>query len=88
MGRRAAARAHRYVTDERRFGELFTEMERVGIDPHSFPAGVTVPHDLAVKILRVLPNGAGPAAFLTAVREEHQILQAKTPPSRPREPRP
>ena len=66
------------MTDERRFGELFTEMERVGIDPHSFPAGVTVPHDLAVKILRVLPDGAGPAAFLTAVREEHQILRANT----------
>ena len=66
------------MTDERRFVELFTEMERVGIDPHSFPAGVTVPHDLAVKILRVLPDGAGPAAFLTAVREEHQILRANT----------
>ena len=64
------------MTDERRFGELFTEMERVGIDPHGFPAGVTVEHELAVKILRVLPDGAGPAAFLTAVREEQQILRA------------
>jgi len=64
------------MTDERRFGELFTEMERVGIDPHSFPAGVTVQHDLAVKILRVLPDGAGPAAFLTAVREEQQLMRA------------
>ena len=76
------------MTDERRFGELFTEMERVGIDPHSFPAGVTVQHDLAVRILRVLPDGAGPVAFLTAVREEQQIIRSKTPPSRPREPRP
>ena len=64
------------MTDERRFGELFTEMERAGIDPHSFPAGVTVQHDLAVKILRVLPDGAGPVAFLTAVREEQQLLRA------------
>lgn len=64
------------MTDERRFGELVTEMERVGIDPHSFPAGITVQHDLAVKILRVLPDDAGPAAFLTAVREEQQILRA------------
>jgi hypothetical protein len=76
------------MTDERRFGELFTEMKRVGIDPHRFPAGVTVKHELAVKILRVLPDGAGPEAFLTAVREEQQIIRAKTPPSRPREPRP
>jgi hypothetical protein len=64
------------MTDARRFGELFTEMERVGIDPHRFPAGVTVKHDLAVKILRVLPDGAGPEAFLTAVREEQQIMRA------------
>ncbi|CAN5474403.1 hypothetical protein BH09GEM1_BH09GEM1_28890 [soil metagenome] len=64
------------MSDERRFSELFTEMERVGIDPHGFPAGVTVQHELAVKILRVLPDGAGPAAFLTAVREEQQILRA------------
>ena len=76
------------MTDERRFGELFTEMERVGIDPHSFPAGVTVQRELAVKILRVLPDGAGPAAFLTAVREEQQIIRSTTPPSRPKEPRP
>jgi hypothetical protein len=66
------------MADERQFGELFTEMERVGIDPHSFPAGVTVKHELAVKILRVLPDGAGPEAFLTAVREEQQILRANS----------
>ncbi len=66
------------VADERRFGELFAEMERVGIDPHGFPAGVAVEHDLAVKILRVLPDGVGPAAFLTAVREEQQLLRANT----------
>ena len=76
------------MSDERQFGELFTEMERVGIDPHRFPAGITVKHELAVKILRVLPDGAGPEAFLTAVREEHQIIRSMTPPSRPREPRP
>jgi hypothetical protein len=64
------------MSDERRFGELFTEMERVGIDPHRFPAGVDVKHDLAVKILRVLPTGAGPEAFLTAVREEQQLMRA------------
>jgi hypothetical protein len=64
------------MTDERQFGELFAEMERVGIDPHGFPAGVTVKHELALEILRVLPDGAGPAAFLTAVREEQQLMRA------------
>ena len=66
------------MTDERRFGELFTEMERVGIDPHRFPAGVAMPQELAVRILRVLPDGAGPEAFLTAVREEQQIMRANS----------
>ena len=64
------------MTDERQFGELFSEMERVGIDPHRFPAGLTVKHEFAVKILRVLPDGAGPEAFLTAVREEQQLMRA------------
>ena len=50
-------------------------MERVGIDPHAFPAGLTVSHELAVRILRVLPAGAGPAAFLTAIREEQQLMR-------------
>ena len=58
------------MTDERRFSELLTEMERVGIDPSHFPAGLTVPGDEAIRILRVLPDGAGPEAFLTAIREE------------------
>ena len=57
-------------------GELWTEMERVGIDPHAFPAGLTVSHELAVQILRVLPAGAGPAAFLTAIREEQLLLRS------------
>jgi hypothetical protein len=65
------------MTDERRFGELFNEMERVGIDPHRFPAGVTVKREVAVRILRVLPDGAGPEAFLTAVREEQQIMRSQ-----------
>ncbi|MEO7455640.1 MAG: hypothetical protein ABIY52_05215 [Gemmatimonadaceae bacterium] len=58
------------MTDERRFGELWSEMERVGIDPHQFPAGVSVEREEALRILRVLPDGAGPVAFLTAIREE------------------
>ncbi|MEP7000108.1 MAG: hypothetical protein ABI969_06500 [bacterium] len=58
------------MSDERSFGELWLEMERVGIDPHAFPAGVDVSHEIALRILRVLPDGAGPESFLTAIREE------------------
>lgn len=60
------------MTDERQFDELLTEFKRVGVDLHSFPAGITVVRDDAIRILRALPDGAGPAAFLSAVRLEQQ----------------
>jgi len=66
------------MTDERRFDELIAEFERVGVDPNSFPAGIDVTRDTAMRILRSLPNGAGPAAFLARVREEQ--LVPRTPP--------
>lgn len=56
------------MTDERRFSELLTEFERVGVDLNSFPAGITVKREDAIRILRSLPDGAGPAAFLSRVR--------------------
>ena len=66
------------MTDERRFDELLAEFERVGVDLNSFPAGIDVHRDAAMRILRSLPDGAGPAAFLARVREEQ--LVPKTPP--------
>ena len=60
------------MTDERRFEELITEFERVGVDPHSFPAGITVRREDALRILQGLPDGAGPAAFLAQVRDNQQ----------------
>jgi hypothetical protein len=65
------------MTDERRFEELLAEFERVGVDLHSFPAGITVRRDEAMRILQSLPDAAGPAAFLARIREEQQT---KTPP--------
>ena len=50
------------MTDERRFEELLAEFERVGVDLHSFPAGITVQRDEAMRILQSLPDQAGPAA--------------------------
>ena len=66
------------MTDERRFDELLAEFERVGVDLNSFPAGIDVHRVAAMRILRSLPDGAGPAAFLARVREEQ--LVPKTPP--------
>ena len=58
------------MTDERRFEELLMEFERVGVDLNSFPAGIGVRRDDAMRILRGLPDGAGPAAFLARVRQD------------------
>ncbi|HET9796510.1 MAG TPA: hypothetical protein VFP90_00910 [Gemmatimonadaceae bacterium] len=60
------------MTDERRFEELLSEFTRVGVDLDSFPAGIGVHRDDALRILRALPDGAGPAAFLSRVRHEQQ----------------
>ena len=62
------------MTDERRFEELLSEFKRVGVDLDSFPAGIGVHRDDALRILRSLPDGAGPAAFLSRVRHEHQAI--------------
>jgi hypothetical protein len=66
------------MTDERRFEELLVEFERVGVDLHSFPAGITVRREDAIRILKSLPDDAGPAAFLARVRQEQ--IQSRTPP--------
>jgi hypothetical protein len=58
------------MTDERRFEELLAEFTRVGVDLDSFPAGIGVHREDALRILRSLPDGAGPAAFLSRVRME------------------
>ncbi|MFL5607181.1 MAG: hypothetical protein ACJ8AD_12095 [Gemmatimonadaceae bacterium] len=65
------------MTDERRFEELLAEFERIGVDLHSFPAGLMVSREEALNILRSLPDDAGPAAFLARVRE---ALQNRSPP--------
>jgi hypothetical protein len=66
------------MTDERRFSELLLEFERVGVDPNSFPAGITVHPEDAMRILRSLPDDAGPGAFLARIRETQQ--SRNTPP--------
>ena len=56
------------MTDERHFEELLVEFERIGVDPNSFPAGITVRPDHALRILRSLPDDVGPGAFLARIR--------------------
>ena len=66
------------MTDERRFEELLTEFKRVGVDLDSFPAGIGVHRDDALRILRSLPDGAGPGAFLSRVRHEQQTTSGSS----------
>jgi hypothetical protein len=70
------------MTDERRFEELLSEFTRVGVDLDSFPAGIGVHRDDALRILRSLPDGAGPGAFLTRVREEQRAPEQRAPEQR------
>jgi hypothetical protein len=50
--------------------QLVAELERVGIDPDHMVAGLTSRAEEALRALRELPDGAGPAAFLAALRSQ------------------
>lgn len=64
------------MTDDRGLRELLAEFERVGVDPNTVSAGIAVPTADAIRILRTLPDGAGPAAFLARLRENTQVRAA------------
>lgn len=65
------------MTDERRFEEMLAEFKRVGVDLDGFPAGLTIRREDAMRILRELPDDAGPAAFLGRVRQELHATAAR-----------
>lgn len=50
--------------------QLVTELERVGVDPDQMVAGLTSRAEDALRALRALPDGAGPAAFLAELRNQ------------------
>jgi hypothetical protein len=56
------------MTQEKQFDELLHEFERVGVDPNTISAGLAVPRAYMMRALGALPDGAGPAAFLTQLR--------------------
>jgi hypothetical protein len=51
-----------------RFENLLREFERVGVDPNTFSAGLSVRQEDALRALASLPDGAGPEAFLARLR--------------------
>jgi len=48
--------------------QLLEEFARVGVDPNTISAGLAVSRDDALRALAMLPDGAGPAAFLRQLR--------------------
>lgn len=71
------------MTHERRFEELLTELERIGVDPDNFPAGLEISRDAALRVLARLPDGAGPEAFLAGLRAAMSGDDAVAPPVSP-----
>lgn len=62
--------------------QLVAELERVGIDPDHMVAGLTSRAEEALRALRVLPDGAGPAAFLAELRNQSSAVGATEEPTR------
>ena len=58
------------MADEQKLKQLLSELERVGVDPNTLSAGLRVRSEEALRVLRTLPDGAGPSAFLSRLRQE------------------
>jgi hypothetical protein len=56
------------MSQAERFANLLREFERVGVDPNTISAGLAVRQDDVLRALSALPDGAGPAAFLSQLR--------------------
>ena len=56
------------MSQAERFAHLLKEFERVGVDPNTISAGLAIQQEEALRALAALPDGAGPAAFLSQLR--------------------
>jgi hypothetical protein len=56
------------LADEQTFDVLLNEFRRVGVDPDTFSAMLALRPEDALRALRVLPDSAGPSAFLAQLR--------------------
>ena len=57
------------MADERVLAELLSELQRVGVDPNTFSAGLGIRAEVVIRALHDLPDGAGPAAVLSRIRQ-------------------
>lgn len=60
------------MTDNQRFTRLLAEFRRVGVDPDTFSAVISITPDEALRVLHELEDDAGPAAFLSRLRRERE----------------
>ena len=57
------------MSQAERFAHLLHEFERVGVDPNTISAGLAVREEDVLRSLAALPDNAGPAAFLSQLRQ-------------------
>ena len=57
------------MSQAERFEHLLKEFERVGVDPNTISAGLAVREEDVLRVLGTLHDGAGPAAFLSQLRQ-------------------
>ena len=57
------------MSQAERFERLLQELERVGVDPNTISAGLAVRREDMLRALAALPDGAGPEAFLSQLRQ-------------------
>ena len=56
------------MSQSKQLEQLLKEFARVGVDPNTISAGLAVSREDALRALAILPDGAGPAAFLRQLR--------------------
>ena len=64
------------MADERTFDVLLNEFRRVGVDPDTFSAMLALRPEDALRALQVLPDAAGPSAFLAQLRAHGVVASA------------
>ena len=67
---RGAPNAGRVMPHAETLRTLVHELKRVGVDADHMVAGLSARADDAIRALRALPDGAGPAAFLARLRSD------------------
>ena len=60
---------------------LVEELKRVGVDAEHMVGGMSAHADDAIRALRSLPDGAGPAAFLARLRQESDVVHRTDTPA-------